>query len=98
MCIGHWKDDVRSGQGTYTYSNGDIYDGNWSNNLRHGMGTYTYIASSVKYEGGWVNGKKEGTGELVFANYIYKGHFSGDQVRCWYVVHVTHYCFALSFS
>ncbi len=71
---------MRSGQGTYTYANGDTYEGQWSNNLRHGNGSYTYATSGVRYEGSWVNGRRDGTGELVYGNYKYRGHFAGDQV------------------
>ena len=39
---------MRNGVGTYTYANGDTYEGEWSNNLRHGQGTYTYADSGVK--------------------------------------------------
>ena len=39
---------MRNGVGTYTYTNGDTYEGEWSNNLRHGQGTYTYADSGVK--------------------------------------------------
>ena len=77
---GEWGDDVRNGFGTYTYINGDTYEGEWSNNLRHGQGTYTYAESGAKYVGGWVNGRREGVGELIFPNYKYKGNFSADQV------------------
>ena len=39
---------MRNGFGTYTYANGDTYEGEWSNKLRHGQGTYTYADSGVK--------------------------------------------------
>ena len=29
-------------KGTYTYPNGDTYEGNWTHDLRNGTGTYTY--------------------------------------------------------
>ena len=38
--------------------------------------------------GGWVNGRREGVGELIFANYKYKGNFSSDQVHGRVKVHV----------
>lgn len=81
---------MRNGVGTYTYVNGDTYEGDWSNNLRHGQGTYTYADSGAKYVGGWVNGRREGIGELIFANYKYKGNFASDQVyiqsKLWVIV------------
>lgn len=69
------------GQGTYTYINGDTYEGDWSNSLRHGQGSYTFASSGAKYVGNWVNGRREGPGELLYANYKYKGLFTGDQVN-----------------
>ncbi len=74
-------DDLRNGYGTYTYSNGDTYEGDWSNSLRHGEGTYTFSSSESKYVGTWVNGRREGMGELLFNDYKFKGQFTGDAVR-----------------
>ena len=81
LLLGEWVDDLRNGQGKYTYTNGDTYEGEWSNNLRHGKGSYTFSATGAKYVGNWVNGRKEGPGELLYANYKYNGLFAGDQVR-----------------
>ena len=81
--LGMWMDDLRNGQGTYTYANGDTYEGEWSNNLRHGEGSYTYSASGAKYTGNWMNGRRDATGQLLYANYRYKGLFSADQVMQW---------------
>lgn len=39
---GAWQDDMRSGDGKYTYANGDTYEGEWANNVREGQGTYTH--------------------------------------------------------
>ena len=39
---GQWVDDMRHGNGTYTYVNGDVYSGEWTGNNRHGQGVYTY--------------------------------------------------------
>ncbi len=72
---------MKHGFGTYTYSNGDTYEGEWNNNLRHGQGTYTYASSGAKYGGAWVNGRREGTGEVILSNYSYKGIFTADRVR-----------------
>ena len=37
LCRG-FKDDKRHGEGKYTYSNGDIYEGEWKDNRRNGNG------------------------------------------------------------
>ena len=34
----------------------------------------------LQYIGEWCNGRREGTGELIFQNYKYKGNFVDDQV------------------
>ncbi|MDA9648853.1 hypothetical protein N9T54_00390 [Alphaproteobacteria bacterium] len=53
--------------GTYTWENGDEYDGDFLNDKKHGKGRYTWKSGS-KYEGDWVNGKRTGEGVLTFAN------------------------------
>ena len=47
----NWSDDKMSGQGTYTFANGDTYVGEFSNNKFNGQGTYT--KGSNKYTGTW---------------------------------------------
>lgn len=67
--------DLRQGMGTYTYPNGDTYKGEWAGNERHGQGTYTYASTGSRYEGNWLHGKMEGTGELIHANHRFFGSF-----------------------
>lgn len=81
LLVGYWEGDLKHGFGTYTYCNGDTYEGDWNNNVRHGQGTYTYVSSGAKYIGGWVNGRREGVGEIILSNYSYKGKFTADQVN-----------------
>lgn len=38
----------KQGAGTYTYANGDVYQGQWLEDLKHGSGTYTYASIGVK--------------------------------------------------
>ncbi|XP_003386781.1 PREDICTED: radial spoke head 1 homolog isoform X2 [Amphimedon queenslandica] len=76
---GQWVNDVHHGAGKYTYANGDTYEGNWENDLRNGLGTYTYNQTGVQYVGEWVNGRREGNGELLFKGYKFKGTFLTDQ-------------------
>ena len=47
-CAGEWFNDMRNGQGVYTYVNGDTYEGEWVDGLRHGQGTYTYKETGAK--------------------------------------------------
>jgi len=51
-----------NGQGTYTWSNGDMYVGKWKNEKRNGKGTYTWSDGS-KYVGEWKNNKRNGQGK-----------------------------------
>ena len=39
---GDYDNDLKHGQGVYTYPNGDVYEGEWKEGLRHGSGKYTY--------------------------------------------------------
>ena len=43
------------------YPDGNIYDGGWANNKRHGFGTLIWL-SGDKYEGMFVDDKREGKG------------------------------------
>ena len=48
---------------------------------------YTNVSylTLTQYSGTWINGQREGVGELQFAGHRYKGNFIGDQVTCgWY--------------
>lgn len=58
--------------------NGDTYEGNWYEHLRHGQGTYTYASTGTKYIGTWINGKREGSGEMVHSNHRFVGTFAED--------------------
>lgn len=51
-----------SGQGTFTYANGQTYTGSWKDGNRHGHGTITDKNGTVIYNGEWVNDAKKGGG------------------------------------
>ena len=36
------------GEGTFTYSNGDVYKGEWVNGLKHGQGSYSFKESNTQ--------------------------------------------------
>lgn len=78
---GSWVDDMRNGYGIYTYPNGDQYAGDWSDHLRHGQGVYTYDNTKSYYKGTWVNGRRQGAGELVHADHKYVGTFKDDKPK-----------------
>jgi len=61
------KDDKMHGQGTYTYSNGDKYEGEWQDDKIHGQGIYAW-ANYEKYVGDFKDGKQHGQGTKTCAN------------------------------
>ena len=65
--VGEWNNGNMHGQGTFTYSNGDIYEGELKDNKMHGQGTFTY-AHGDKYEGGYNYGKFHGQGTITLAD------------------------------
>ena len=55
------------GQGVYTTSRGDIYDGHWLDGRKSGKGTYTW-KNGDKYSGDWKKNKRHGAGKMNYAN------------------------------
>jgi len=56
--------NVITGLGKYTYSNGDIYKGEWKQNQADGKGIMIYVNGET-YEGEWKENKKHGKGILT---------------------------------
>ena len=50
MYTGSFVNDVREGQGTYTWANGDSYTGSFSKNKLNGEGTYTWALAEGETE------------------------------------------------
>ena len=50
--------------GTYTWENGDEYDGDWKNNKKHGFCTF-YWNNGDKYFGEYLNNKRHGKGRYT---------------------------------
>jgi serine/threonine protein kinase len=55
---GNFKNGIRSGEGIYSWANGDRYDGRWENGKTNGYGTLT-LATGVVYSGIWTDDKSE---------------------------------------
>jgi hypothetical protein len=69
------------GQGAYTTSRGDTYEGNWVDGRKSGKGTYVW-KNGDKYVGEWKNNKRNGEGEMFYATgNVYKGEWSANKAR-----------------
>ena len=72
---GEIADGVRSGNGTYTFSEGGSYAGKWANNMRQGQGKMTLPNGDV-YDGEIYLDKKHGRGKYTFSDgSVYEGDF-----------------------
>lgn len=59
---GYFANDQASGMGTYEFNSGSKYEGNWHSSLPSN-GMFTYADGRV-YDGDFINGLKDGQGEL----------------------------------
>lgn len=64
---GLFRDDLRSGEGTYYFSNGDKFVGFFQHNVPEGKGTYLY-ADGERFTGTFREGLREGYGVLQRAD------------------------------
>ncbi len=74
---GFTVNNMRNGQGSYSYPNGDKYVGTWLNDRKHGPGTYYVLNGPVK-RGEWLVGKINGNSTITFPN---GEHFAGNLVN-----------------
>lgn len=76
---GNWEDDVMSGQGVYSWSDGSQYDGAFLNGKMHGPGRFMWPDFST-YEGTWHSGQMTGHGRLDyrFDGTSWQGRFQRD--------------------
>lgn len=51
-----WENDKFAGEGTYYYSNGDIYSGGWVRGVRQGEGVMMFKADEAQLVGRWERG------------------------------------------
>ncbi len=58
---------VMSGNGKYTFYNGEYYEGQWKNDVRQGQGLYHY-ANGAQFEGQWKNDEMSGQGKFTLAD------------------------------
>merc|ERR1712054_372861 len=66
---------MMSGEGTYTYANGNIYEGQWRAGKQHGQGRLTY-KDGAAYEGQFKDDAFDGKGAFIESNgSIFSGNF-----------------------
>ena len=51
------REEYRDGQGTFTYSDGNKYEGEWKDGKKHGLGTLTFFNNVRK----WIGEFREGS-------------------------------------
>merc|ERR1712048_415919 len=62
---GHWPNDLRDGEGTYTYAEtGTVYVGRWERGHAHGAGELKH--KNFRYQGGWTESITQGAGKFIF--------------------------------
>ena len=77
--MGDFKNAMRHGQGSFTWANGDVYEGEWKEDVCDGKGVLI-TANGDKYEGEFSMGVKEGQGRKVWTNGdVYEGSWRGGQ-------------------
>ena len=64
---GRWKNNLRNGQGKYTWATGEVYEGKWKDDQKHGKGTYTY-SNGDTYIGRFRDDKPHGYGTYIYTN------------------------------
>ncbi len=65
--IGLKIDGKKSGDGTFYFKDGDVYQGNFENNKRNGYGMFLF-ANGDKFMGNFKDGLKEGYGTHIWKN------------------------------
>eukprot|EP00967_Tisochrysis_lutea_P033609 scaffold40027_cov23-Tisochrysis_lutea.AAC.3 len=60
---GDWHADMKSGNGTMHYANGNQYDGEWSQDVKCGYGIMEWKTLRQRYEGLWARNKPNGEQE-----------------------------------
>lgn len=71
MYQGDYVADTRDGQGTYTFKNGNKYQGGYKLNKKHGFGIFIWddkvgAGAGDRYEGEWINDVREGKGKYIW--------------------------------
>lgn len=76
----HPETGKRHGRGMLKWPNRNCYIGDWEDGAMSGRGTFLYAAEGDRYDGGFFDDKKHGTGEYIFQNgNRYNGAFKADK-------------------
>jgi hypothetical protein len=77
---GEWKEDKKSGTGTFLWKSGNRYVGEWKDDYRSGKGTF-FWANGQTYVGDFVNGNFHGNGIKYSAtnSIIQEGKWERDE-------------------
>lgn len=87
--MGEWRNNVKNGKGTYSYNDGDRYEGEWKDDARSGTGKFfntalgtTHYAEGGKYEGQYIDDMKSGKGKMEFPNGdVYDGNWEYNEIQ-----------------
>lgn len=72
--IGKFRDNEPfSGEGVYTYHNGDTFAGRYVEGKKHGRGVYTQARDQGATEGEWVRGRLEGPVTITYPTGTFQG-------------------------
>lgn len=78
----HIYSEIGDGEGKFTYTNGDYYEGTFLNGYRHGRGTMIYAADNAMYEGEWKHNLQEGWGVKNWGDgIVYEGEWKDDKMH-----------------
>eukprot|EP00357_Protocruzia_adherens_P002150 CAMPEP_0115044992 /NCGR_PEP_ID=MMETSP0216-20121206/47866_1 /TAXON_ID=223996 /ORGANISM="Protocruzia adherens, Strain Boccale" /LENGTH=559 /DNA_ID=CAMNT_0002427753 /DNA_START=23 /DNA_END=1698 /DNA_ORIENTATION=+ len=76
---GVWRRDIIDGRGKLHFSNGSYYEGALDKGVISGYGKLYRTDGSIKYEGDWARGKRNGIGNSFFTNgHKYEGEWRED--------------------
>ena len=67
------------GDGIFVFEDGSTYQGQFKDGQYHGIGTFLSVNNREKYVGSWKSNKREGHGELRYADKsTYVGNWKND--------------------
>ena len=76
--VGEYKNGkIWNGQGTKTWTNGDMYEGEFKDGLQNGQGTYTW-SDGRKYVGEWKDGETKRSWYCHFTLWEVCGGMEGE--------------------